>query len=136
MATEVIPQRMDSDYTTCQHGSPGQDATTDTYTVDIELAVGADIEQPAGGVVGAGDERVAIREELDGVDIGFVASKGLDCLTGPNIPEFCESIAGTGDEGVLVGRVQADAHDVSKMIRIFHNLASGLNVPLHARHIA
>ena len=84
-----------------------------TYAVYVELSVGSDIEQPTGCVIGASDERVAIREELDGVNIGLVASKRLDSLAGANVPKFGKSITGARDEGVLVGGVEADAHDIA-----------------------
>ena len=78
---------------------------------------------------------MTIREELDGVDVGLVASEGLDSLTSTNIPELGESIASTRDESVLVGRVKADAHDVSEMVGELSDLLASLNIPLHTGHV-
>lgn len=78
---------------------------------------------------------MAIREELDGVDVGLVSGEGLDSLAGSDIPQLGKSIASTGDEGVLVGRVEADAHDVAEMVGELVNLLARLNIPLHAGHV-
>ena len=79
----------------------------------VQLSVGADVEQPAGGVVRAGHEGVSVGEELDGIDVGLVAGEGLDGLAGAYVPELGEGVTGAGNEGVLVRRVDADAHDVA-----------------------
>lgn len=108
----------------------------DTYPVVVQLAVRTDIKQPAGGVVGPCYERVAIGEELDRVDVGLVPGECLHGLAGTDIPQLGERIAGAGDEGVLVGRVEADAHDVAQVIGELDHLRPRLDVPLHARHVA
>lgn len=110
-------------------------ALVETHAVDVQLAIRADIEQSAGGVVGAGDERVAIGEKLNGVDVGLVAGKGLDSLAGANVPQLGESIARARNEGVLVGRVEADAHDVAEVVGELGNFLARLDVPLHAGHV-
>lgn len=102
----------------------------------VQLAIGTDVEQAAGGIVGAGDEGVAIGEELDGVDVGLVAGKGLDGLAGADVPELGESIASTGDEGVLICGVDANAHDVAEVVGELGDLGASLDVPLHAGHVA
>lgn len=107
-----------------------------TYAVDVELAVGADIKESAGGVVGTRDKRVAVGEELNGVDVGLVAGKRLDGLAGADIPELGERIAGTRDECVLVGGVEADAHDVAEVVGKLGDALARLNVPLDAGHVA
>lgn len=107
-----------------------------TYAVDVELAIGADIEQAASGVVGTGHERVAVREELDGVDVGLVTSKRLHGLAGADIPQLRESVASTRDKGVLVGGVEADAHDIAEVVGELNDARAGLNVPLHTGHVA
>lgn len=76
-----------------------------------------------------------VREELNRIDIRLVSSKGLDGLASTDIPQLGKGIAGTRDEGVLVGRVEADAHDISEVIGELDNLAASLNVPLHAGHV-
>lgn len=63
------------------------------YLVGVEFPIGTDIEETAGGVIGTGTEGVSVGEELNGVDIGFVTSKGLDSLAGTDIPKFSEGIA-------------------------------------------
>jgi len=107
-----------------------------TYRVRVELTIRTDIEQTAGCVIGPSTEGIAIGEELNRVDIRLVASKGLHGLARADIPEFCESIAGAGDEDVLIGRVDADTHDVSEMVGELGDLGPGLDIPEHASHIA
>lgn len=116
--------------------TPRPNYQTHTYPVEIELAISANIEQAASGIVGTGNERVAVREELNGVDVRLVASKCLHGLAGTNIPKLGEGIASTRDEGVLIGWVQADAHDISEMIGKLGNLLTRLDIPLHTRHVS
>lgn len=107
-----------------------------TYAVDIELAVSADIEETASCIVGTGDKGVSIGEKLDGVDVGLVTSKSLYSLASANIPELGKSIASARDEGILICRVQADAHDIAKVVGELNLLCAGLNVPLHTGHVS
>lgn len=107
-----------------------------TYAVDVEFAVSTDIEKAAGSVVGARDKRMTVGEELDGVDIGLVAGKSLDCLPCSDIPQLGEGITSTRDKGVLVGRVQTDAHDIAEVVGELNHFGTGLNIPLHASHIS
>lgn len=79
---------------------------------------------------------MAVGEELNGVNIGLVASKSLNGLAGSDIPKLGEGIASTGNESVLVGRVQADAHHIAKVVRKLGNLLTSLDIPLHTSHIA
>lgn len=137
MATEVMPQRIDSDYDMCQHGTKRQVYFLGhTYAIDVQLPISTDIEQTTGSVVRSSDKRVAIREELDGVDVGLMAGEGLDGLASPDIPQFRERVTSSGDEGVLVGGVQADAHHVAEMIGELHDFGARLDIPLHASHVA
>lgn len=106
-----------------------------THSIEVQFAIGANVKQPAGGVVGSRNERVTVGEELDGVDVRLVARKGLHRLSGTDIPELGERVAGTRDEGVLVGGVQADAHDIAKVVGELGDLLASLNVPLHAGHV-
>ena len=107
-----------------------------TYTINVELPVGTDIEQAAGGVIRTGDKRVTIGEELNGVDVRLVCGKGLDGLSCTDIPQLGERITSARDEGVLVGRVKADAHDVAKMVGELGHLVTSFDIPLHASHVA
>lgn len=79
---------------------------------------------------------MAIREELDGVDVRLVAGKGLDGLTRPDIPHLGKSVASARDESVLVGRVEANAHDIAEVVGELGHFLASLNIPLHARHVA
>lgn len=107
----------------------------DNYLVGVKLAVGTDIKQAAGGVVGTGSESVAVREELNSVDIGLVASECLNGLAGTDIPQFSEGVASTGNEDVLVGWVDADRHHVTEMVGELGNLGPGFNIPQHTSHV-
>lgn len=78
---------------------------------------------------------MAIGEELDGVDIGLVAGKCLNRLSGTDIPELSESIAGSRNEGVGVRGIKADAHHVSEMVGEVNNLLAGFNIPLNTSHV-
>lgn len=106
-----------------------------TYPVEVQFTISANIEEAASSIVRAGNERVTVGEELNGVDVGLVAGKGLNGLASSNIPKLSESVAGTRDKGVLVGWVEANAHDIAKMIGELGDLLAGLNVPLHASHV-
>lgn len=92
------------------------------YLIGVEFAIRTNIEQAAGGVVGTGTESISIWEELNSVDIGFVASKGLHSLASTDIPQFGESVASTRHKDVLVGRVDANRHDVAEVIGEFGHL--------------
>lgn len=107
-----------------------------TNLVDVELAVGPDIEQTARSVIGASAEGVTIGEELNGVDVGLVTSKSLHSLAGTDIPQLGESVAGTGNENVLVGRVDADRHHITQVVGKLGDLGSGLDIPQHTGHVA
>lgn len=70
----------------------------------IQLAIRTKIEEAAGGVVRARSEGLGVGEELDGVDVGLVAHKRLDALAGPDIPDLCRGITGTGHKDLLLWR--------------------------------
>ena len=72
---------------------------------------------------------------MDGVDVGLVTRKSLNGLTGTNIPQFGESIAGARNEDVLVGRVDADGHDIAQVIGKFSHLGSRFDIPQHTGHV-
>lgn len=79
---------------------------------------------------------MAIRKELDGVDIGLVAGERLDSLASSNIPQLGEGITGARDECVVIGGIDADAHNISQVIGKLSDFGSCLNIPFHARHVA
>lgn len=108
---------------------------THTYPVEVEFTISANIKETASGIVGSGHKRVAVWEELDGIDVGLVAGKGLNSLAGADIPELGEGVASTGNEGVLVGWVEADAHDVAQVVGKLGHLLARLNIPLHTSHV-
>jgi len=70
----------------------------------VQLTVGAEVEQSAGGVIGTGAESLTVGEELHRVDVGLVTQKCLDTFAGPNVPDLCCGIAGTRDEDLLLRR--------------------------------
>lgn len=106
-----------------------------SYAVLIELSIGTDIKQTASSIIRTSDKGMAIWKELNRVDIRFVSRKGLNGLASSNIPELRKRITSTRDEGVLVGWIDANAHDVAQMIGELGDLSSSLDIPLHACHI-
>ena len=113
----------------------GADTAEDALVgVGHELTVGTDIEETAGGIVGAGTEGVAVGEEVDGVDIALVALEGLCALVGTDIPVLGGGVASARDEGVLVGR-DGDAHHVAAVVLELGDLGAGLDIPEDAGHI-
>ena len=106
------------------------------YCVCLQFAVGTDIKQTARRVVRASTECVAVREELDGVDVGVVGGKCLDTLLLTDVPQLSESIASTRDELVVVERVYAQAHDIAQVVCEFVHLGAGFQVPEHTGHVA
>lgn len=99
----------------------GRDAAQDVVMrVDVQLAVSADVEQAAGGIVRARCKGIAIREEAihvnsrsvknarkvaprncdsrDGVDVGLVANKGLNGLAAADIPKLGGGVASARDK--------------------------------------
>lgn len=94
-----------------------------------ELTIGTDIEQTAGSVIRSSTEGITIGEELNGVDVRVVGGEGLHALLLANIPQLGERIAGAGDELVVVERVDAQAHDIAKMIGEFVYLGSRFQIP-------
>ena len=65
-----------------------------------------------------------------------MTGKGLDSLSGTDIPKLRKSIASARDEDVLVGRVDADGHDITQMVGEFSDLGAGLDIPQHTGHVA
>ena len=76
-----------------------------------------------------------VGEELDGINVGLMPGERLNGLAGANVPELGESVASARDKGVLVCRVEADTHDVAKMVGELNHLGAGFDIPLHAGHI-
>lgn len=64
-----------------------------------------------------------------------MTGKSLDGLTGTDIPKLGESVAGARDEDVLVGRVDADGHDIAQVIGEFGNLRARFDIPQHTGHV-
>lgn len=79
---------------------------------------------------------MSVGEELNGVDVGLVTRKSLHSFTSSNVPQLCEGVTSTGDESVLICWVEADAHDIAKVVGKFNLLGARLNIPLHASHVA
>ncbi len=106
-----------------------------TYAVEVKFRIRSNVEKPTCGIIGTCVQRVAIWEEVDGVDIRFVAGERLHSLAGANIPQLSEGVAGTRNKRVLVCGIQADAHDIAQVVGKLHNLSSGLDIPFHTSHV-
>ena len=106
-----------------------------TDRVLVELPVRTNIEKTAGGVIRSGTKCITIGEELDRIDVGFVPSECLNGLARTYIPELRKGIAGSRDKNVLVGRVDAVAHDIAEMVGKLGDLGACLHIPEHARHV-
>lgn len=126
--------------------------------VEAQLLVGAQVEQPAGGVVGACGEGAAVGEKLggsaavgvsgvrgsargvmlripdwdhthtDGVDVRLVTRERLPAHAVPDVPQFDRGVAGPRHKGALVGR-QRQAHDVAGVAGEHRGLLARLDVP-------
>lgn len=88
--------------------------------VRIQFSVGANIKQPARGVIRTRRKRIAIREKpetdwscdggkkgsavdlLDRVDVRLVTSERLGSLAAADIPELRGRVTGTRNENVLI----------------------------------
>jgi len=101
-----------------------------------ELAIGANVKQSTGSIVGTCAKGIAIREELNSVDIRLMAGERLNSFASANVPKLSKGIARARDKDVGIGGIDADAHDIAKMIGELGNLGAGLNIPHHAGHIA
>jgi len=106
-----------------------------TYGIALQFSVGADIEKTARSIVRTSTESVSVGEELNSVDVRIVGGEGLDTLLLSNVPELCEGIAGTGNELIVVERVDAQAHDIAEMVGEFLQLLASLNIPEHTGHV-
>ena len=105
------------------------------YRVGLQLAVGANVEQTARGIIGAGTKGVAVGEELDGVDVRVVRRKGLHALLLADIPQLGEGIAGARDKLVVVERVYAQTHHVTQVVGKLVHLGARLQIPEHTGHV-
>lgn len=120
----------------------------------VHLAICAHVEEAARGVVRARGEGIAVREELDSVDIAFVACEGLYCFAGTDVPDLGHGVACARDEDVgiraereassrtsseekrLKEKTPADSpHDIPSVIIVLLNPNPILNVPEHTSHI-
>jgi hypothetical protein len=97
--------------------------------------VSADVEEAAGGVVGAGGEGVAIGEKRDGVDVTLVAGESLLAQTLADIPELCGSIASAGDERSVI-RGEGQRHNIAGVAVENLRLLASFDVPEGASHIS
>lgn len=138
--------------------SHGCDSADDVVVrIDHQLLIGAQIEQPAGGVVRAGGEGVAVGEELregaavslreqnhrryvsvcdtyaDGIDVGLVAGEGLSAHAFPDVPQLSRSVAGPRHEQTRV-RGQRQRHHVTRVTCECGRLLPSLNIPESAEN--
>lgn len=104
--------------------------------VRVQVAVRSEVEQLARRVVRAGRERLAVREEVDAVDIALVARERLHGLAYSDVPDLRGRVARTRHEGIRVGRAQRNRHDVSRVVLELGDSDALLNVPQHTRHVS
>ena len=107
-----------------------------TYGVTLELTVCSDIEEAARCIIGTSTKGIAVREELNGVNVRIMCSKSLDTFLLSNIPELCKRITGARHELIGIKRVYAQTHNISKMVGKFVYLGSCLKIPEDASHVA
>jgi len=100
-----------------------------------ELPVRSYIEEPARGVVRTSTESHAVGEELNSIDVGLVALERLDALPVSKIPQFRGSITSARDKGVLIRRIDRDAHNVAVVVAKLGNFGARLYIPENASHI-
>lgn len=79
LALEVI---VASKKQSTRHGESDRGDTTNGLAdrVSLQLSVRTNVKQPAGCIIRASTKRVAVREELNSVDVGVVSSKRLRAL--------------------------------------------------------
>ena len=108
----------------------GGDAAQNLIVAEfVHLGVASHVEQPAGGVVGARAEGLAVGEEGDGVDIGLVPDVGLDGLAGSDVPDLGGGIHAAGDKYILVVGVEGEAHYVPLVAGVGRQDLAGANIP-------
>lgn len=79
-------------------------------------------------IISAGFVCVCVVPHSDGVDVAGVSREGLLAGSFPHVPQFGQGVAGSGDEGVLVGG-QSQGHAVSNVVGEDDLLLAGLQVP-------
>lgn len=102
-----------------------------TYTdrVALELPIRSDVEKTARSVIRAGAKSIPAWEELDRVDVRVVSCECLHAFLLADVPKLREGIACAGDEKVTIDRTDAQAHDISEVVRELVDLRSSLHVP-------
>lgn len=115
---------------------PARSSEASSYRVALQLAVGTNIKQTAGCVVGTGTEGIAVGEVLDGVDVRVMCCESLDALLLADIPELGEGVAGTGHELVVVERVDGQTHDIAEVVGKLVDFRARLKIPQNASHIS
>jgi len=117
-------------------GHAGNAAEDLVVGVLVDLSVGADIEETAGRVIRAGADSIAIGEELNGVDIRFVAVEGLDTrLVDTMIPQLGGGITRTRHK-LTLGVHHGNAHDITGVIGEDALGSLGFNVPQYTSGVA
>lgn len=94
----------------------------------VHLVVASEVEQTAGGVIGARADRVAVGEEGDGVDVGLVAVERVGALAGADVPDLGRAVARAGHEQLL-RVVDRDAHHITAVVGEVHLGLAALDVP-------
>jgi len=114
----------------------GGDATENfVIRVFVELLIGADIEQATGAIVTACAKGIPIRENLDRVDIGFMARESfLAVFACTMVPKLGSGITTATDEVLLV-LANAHGHNIASVV-IKHRFGrSSFHIPENASTI-
>jgi len=98
-------------------GGNRRNATQDAFVREIvDFAVATQVEEPAVGIVGTGDKRLAVGEKLYRVDIGLMPNKCLYTLSFSYVPYFGSCVARSRHEQVGICRVNRNAHHISAVV--------------------
>jgi len=101
-----------------------------------DFAVGAQVENPARGIIGSRAECAAAREERDRVDVRLVAREGVRVISSPQIPHLGGCITGPRHKQVAVRRASTQAHCVAFVALEGGDAFSLGHVPQHARGVS
>jgi len=107
----------------------GNSAQNIVVSVLHQLSIRSNIKKPARSIVRSSSEGETVGKKLYCVNIGLMSLEGLCALSSTKIPQPCGRIASSGNESVLIGRIDGNAHNISIVVAKFSNLRAGLNVP-------
>lgn len=79
---------------------------------------------------------MTIGEELYSIDVCIVRRECLGAFLLPDVPDLGKGVASTRNEHVVIKWVNADAHNVAKVVRKVMDLLTAFDIPQDASHIA